>query len=541
MRTTTSGLPAACGRKAGSSLIVLFNFFLPYPCLLLLLIFAAGCFSPVLAQDIVIRNPSLEGVPRPAANPPYWTQCGITPDIQPGCCSVTLPPSDGKTYVGMQTSANWSESITQRLPGGLIAGRSYVISFDLAYPPKYYSADICNGSLAIYGGNDTCDRAEELWRSPVFTHTNWKRYIATFRPTKNYKYITLSPYFTPCKNGHISAVLIDNLSSMVKESPQIRLSALPTCPGAATGQVRAEVLHGTAPFTYLWKPGNDTTPQISNLREGVYEVVVVSANGMSVRNKIEVKASDLRSRVTVTPSRCYGYNESQIAVTTSGGTPPYRYYLNNNGNPSYGNVFGRLSSGNYAVTVRDELDCFNAFDSINVTEPPPLELLRVIAVPTSCSDVTNGQIVPKVRGGTPPYEYRIENGPWQSDSMLHSLKPGYYRFEVRDRQQCYVTGAATIQDPWPRCAVIMPNVFSPNSDGNNDVFRPKVFDDVRNYELSIYNRWGSLVFRSKDIKRGWDGVFRGSSQLAQTFMYICTYTNSRGQQQEMRGTVLLVY
>ncbi|WP_366885059.1 gliding motility-associated C-terminal domain-containing protein [uncultured Chitinophaga sp.] len=57
----------------------------------------------------------------------------------------------------------------------------------------------------------------------------------------------------------------------------------------------------------------------------------------------------------------------------------------------------------------------------------------------------------------------------------------------------------------------MPNAFSPNGDESNDVFRPKMYDDVHNYQLRIYNRWGSLVFRANDPGNGWNGIFNGSA------------------------------
>ncbi len=51
----------------------------------------------------------------------------------------------------------------------------------------------------------------------------------------------------------------------------------------------------------------------------------------------------------------------------------------------------------------------------------------------------------------------------------------------------------------------MPTAFSPNDDGNNDLFRVKA-KGVAVYTLQVYNRWGQLVFQADDIARGWTAV-----------------------------------
>ena len=56
--------------------------------------------------------------------------------------------------------------------------------------------------------------------------------------------------------------------------------------------------------------------------------------------------------------------------------------------------------------------------------------------------------------------------------------------------------------------LFVPNVFSPNQDGRNDVFKPRG-TNLFEYNLRIYDRWGNLVFEADDIEDGWDGTFNG--------------------------------
>ncbi|MFT6845590.1 MAG: gliding motility-associated-like protein, partial [Flavobacteriales bacterium] len=57
--------------------------------------------------------------------------------------------------------------------------------------------------------------------------------------------------------------------------------------------------------------------------------------------------------------------------------------------------------------------------------------------------------------------------------------------------------------------IYVPNAFSPNGDGLNDVFTPVINGLTENsYRLKVFNRWGEEIFKSDDITLGWDGTFK---------------------------------
>ena len=66
--------------------------------------------------------------------------------------------------------------------------------------------------------------------------------------------------------------------------------------------------------------------------------------------------------------------------------------------------------------------------------------------------------------------------------------------------------------------LFVPNIFSPNDDGQNDVFKPRGTEPF-GYELRIYDRWGNLVFTSTEIDEGWDGKFRDKPMNSGVFVY----------------------
>lgn len=66
--------------------------------------------------------------------------------------------------------------------------------------------------------------------------------------------------------------------------------------------------------------------------------------------------------------------------------------------------------------------------------------------------------------------------------------------------------------------IFVPNVFSPNDDGFNDIFKP-LGTEPYEYELRIYDRWGNLVFESKELDKGWDGTHKGKLMNSGVFVY----------------------
>ena len=85
----------------------------------------------------------------------------------------------------------------------------------------------------------------------------------------------------------------------------------------------------------------------------------------------------------------------------------------------------------------------------------------------------------------------------------------------------------------------MPNSFTPNNDGHNDVFRIPPNVPVELKEFSIFGRWGNKVFSTKDITKGWDGKTNGVFQSTGTYVYIIRGKDNNGDV-FIKGTVTLI-
>ena len=87
---------------------------------------------------------------------------------------------------------------------------------------------------------------------------------------------------------------------------------------------------------------------------------------------------------------------------------------------------------------------------------------------------------------------------------------------------------------------MVPNAFSPNGDGLDDVFKimnPEDFATIQSF--MIFNRWGQLIYNSNEKGKGWDGKFQGLDQEIGTYSYMII-TNCNSNQIQRKGTVVLI-
>ena len=116
-----------------------------------------------------------------------------------------------------------------------------------------------------------------------------------------------------------------------------------------------------------------------------------------------------------------------------------------------------------------------------------------------------------------------------------------YNLTVTSPDGCVATRAVTITVNIPECAepfIFLPNAFSPNGDGKNDVLylRSNIVDRM---SLIIYDRWGEKVFSSQSATATWDGLFKGSQLNPGIFIYHLKYT-CQGKARHKSGSFSLI-
>lgn len=88
--------------------------------------------------------------------------------------------------------------------------------------------------------------------------------------------------------------------------------------------------------------------------------------------------------------------------------------------------------------------------------------------------------------------------------------------------------------------LMIPNAFSPNNDGQNDIFKISNLTNEQILEFKIFNRWGTILYKESDNAEGWDGTYRGEAQAIGVYGYVIRIKFSNGNIETYKGTVTLV-
>jgi gliding motility-associated-like protein len=131
---------------------------------------------------------------------------------------------------------------------------------------------------------------------------------------------------------------------------------------------------------------------------------------------------------------------------------------------------------------------------------------------------------------------------WNTGSTSNSIKvttPGVYAVKL-NLSNCTTTDSLIVRED---CYMHIPNVFSPNDDGVNDFFCPRnlIAKGLVKFKMSIYNRWGQLIFETINIDgRGWDGKFNGLPQTQGVYVYKIDAIFRDGTSENRTGNVTLL-
>jgi gliding motility-associated-like protein len=193
--------------------------------------------------------------------------------------------------------------------------------------------------------------------------------------------------------------------------------------------------------------------------------------------------------------------------------------------------FGQTFLGySLAGTYRDTLVAANGCDSIRTL------VLRVDTEPFPNlgpdKELCNGDTLVLFPGNYTTYL-------WQDNSTNSSFvarQAGNYSVTVSN-----ACGSATdnINIRVVDCVILFPNAFTPNGDGRNDLFKILNAFNLKDYSLSIFNRWGQMVYSTNDFTQGWNGEIKGLPQNPDTFVYYCRYTKD-GKPVTVKGSFSLI-
>ena len=132
---------------------------------------------------------------------------------------------------------------------------------------------------------------------------------------------------------------------------------------------------------------------------------------------------------------------------------------------------------------------------------------------------------------------------WSDHSNGKSLtvnQGGPYWLQVTDSNNCIGTDTIRISEMHCQEDLMVPNAFTPNGDGHNDLFRPLLFGNVIKFRFTIFNRWGERVFETQALRKGWDGTVAGIPADYGVFVWYCYYQLEGKPEKTEKGTVVLI-
>lgn len=271
---------------------------------------------------------------------------------------------------------------------------------------------------------------------------------------------------------------------------------------------------------YMWQDGSQTQTYLAS-DSGVYAVSVSSMCGIAT-DSIHLTLMPLPSfTLGADQSICTGQN-----IVLNPGTFAGYQWQDNSSNPT----FTATVSGNYSVTVTDSNGC-KEDDAMVLTVQvmPSFDLGEggdLCDMPFFLLDAGSGPGV---------YTYT-----WQDGSNLQTCtadQDGWYSVTVTN--SCGSLSDSVYFPPCPTCIIDVPNAFSPNEDGINDVLYV-VGNGFTRMQLLVYNRHGELVFETRDPAYGWDGYFKGKLQSTEVYYYYLNADCLNGQRIKKKGDITLL-
>ncbi|MDF2437317.1 MAG: hypothetical protein K0Q95_1693 [Bacteroidota bacterium] len=225
--------------------------------------------------------------------------------------------------------------------------------------------------------------------------------------------------------------------------------------GAVTGVTPTG---GTAPYTYLWIQGGQTTPTLNGLSAGPYYVEVTDANGCSITDSVLItEASPIIANQVVNAATC-GMSDGSITVSASGGSGTYTYLWNTGPvTPTISN----LSAGVYSVQITDVVTgCVkNVVIPVNNFNGPAITMS---STNVSCNAACNGTAT-VTPGGLTSYLWNDVSA--QTTAVATGLCPGDYAVVVTGSNGCSSVGTVTITEP-PVIGFSIANAVNPFCNGD---------------------------------------------------------------------------
>ena len=506
-----------------------------------------GCIS---ANTVVVVNPKPEGPAAPSLNIVHPT-C----DLGTGTITVTSPISVGNTYSINGVDYNNTTGVFTQVAAG-----TYNVTV------KSASGCISSGTTVVVNVNPLTPQ------TPVVTSTNplcpaKTGTITITSPTGNgftysidgASYFNITGVFASVLPGTYN-VSVKNASGCV--SPSVMVTVKDSVVGetkltiSATGstaicQGSSVVLTSSESSSYQWYKygvaiaGANAKTFVAST-EGVFTVSRINANGcLPVQSEgVIIKVVDNPIAPLVTADKmlfCFG--DSVVLNATS--AERVQWYRDGLALPSTNSRFVAKQGGTYAANAVNENGCRSPFSTpivLNMVDLPVTPVLTIQGTAKFCKDESRILKVSVPEGLNINW---YKNGSLIRGYLKDTLRvneAAEYTVKFVNSSGCLslVSNKIVTEIGCNTTNIYVPDVFSPNGDGINDVVKAVCVGVTKLKYFKIYNRWGNILFETSDESKGWDGRFRGQIQPADSYIWLVEGVDTNGKEIRRTGTLNLI-
>ena len=358
-------------------------------------------------------------------------------------------------------------------------------------------------------------------------------------------------YDCDCIDPTISELMIQEVEDFSVNSEEINVCA------GQNFSITPEIVGGVPPFDFLWDNGVDTAIlELSISEPRQFKVTVTDNCGRTVEHEAAI---EIQSVPTATLMGSYNHCETSVSgiPVEMEGYPPWSIGYRIDGidqvlveniqfNPFY---IPTPTVGTYELTTFKDAYCNGQFSGIAIVGSD-IEIDAEIIHPT-CYNSNDGSIELTQINAAAPYTIT-----WsvQSDDQyfLEQLQEGEYVLNIEDVDGCTFEKtfnlSPTSNEIEDCLTFYIPNIFSPNNDGNNDIF--SIFFDSSSeitniISLEVYNRWGEILFEQTNIDPesddlGWNGDYKGEPLNPGIYIYRIVLAFENDSTLQFSGDIMLL-
>jgi len=340
--------------------------------------------------------------------------------------------------------------------------------------------------------------------------------------------------------------------------PSVTITATSTnelCNGGNTGTATGTASGGVTPYHYIWLPSGQNDATAYGLTAGTYTVTVIDATGCR-DSAFAVITQPAQAPISFSANITHGCSPlcvqfNNLSPVGTAGTPSYIWSFGNGDSSSAVNpVYCYQTGGTYSVglTIIGTNGCSGTLNKIGM-----ISVFNSPVAAFSYSPQPATIISPTIQfiDQSTDLNNRIIQWWWtfgdQTDSVSTQKNPSHtYQDTGTYCARLVTTDLNGCADTTVNCLVIeplftlyIPDAFTPNGDGINDIFMAKG-QYVKSFEMYIFDRWGQELFHSNDINNGWDGTKGGTVCQQDIYVYKILVTDDRKKQHSYMGNINLI-